>query len=118
MLYFCSPVDSPAFINQLGKSFPEAQRGITFHSVLVSNLHQRLALFFDTTGVSTFAKASVISSMKMSVRKIFSGFMGLFLSAGQACIMTSSKPKTPTSSVSFLVNFKVGAKDYEVSLWL
>ena len=35
-----------------------------FPSAPVSTLHQRLALFFDATGISTVAKASVIASME------------------------------------------------------
>ena len=60
----------PVFVNRLGKSLAKAQRGITFPPAPVSTLHRRLALFFDATGISTVAKASVIASMEMSARVI------------------------------------------------
>ena len=101
-MHFCNPLGTPVFINRFGKSLAKAQRGITFPPAPVSTLHQRLALFFDATGISTVAKASVITSMEMSARVIFSGSSGLFWLASQACIMTSSKAgspsETPTSS--------------------
>ena len=78
MLHFRSPVGSPAFVNRLGKSFPKARRGITFPPAPVSTLHRRLAHFFDATDISTFAKASVITSMEMSVKVISSRSLGLF----------------------------------------
>ena len=77
-----------------------------FPPIPVSTLHWRLALFFDATGISTIAKASVIASMEMSMRVICFGSSGLFWLASQACIMTSSKAvspsKTPISSALFL----------------
>ena len=105
-MHFHNPVGIPVFVNRLGKSFAKARRGITFPPAPVSTLHRRLALFFDATGISTVAKASVIASMEMSARVIFSRSFGLFWSASQACIMTSSKAgspsETPTSSALFL----------------
>ena len=84
MLHFRSPVGSPAFVNRLGKSFPKAQRGITFPPAPVSTLHRRLARFFDAIDISTFAKASVIASMEMSAKVISSGSLGLFWLVSQA----------------------------------
>ena len=79
--------------------------GIMFPPAPVSTLHQRLALFFDAIGISTVAKASVITSIKMSVRMICFGSSGLIWSASQACIMNESKvgspSETPTSYALF-----------------
>ena len=106
VLHFRNPVGIPVFINQLGKSLAKARRGITFPPASVSTLHRRLTLIFDATGISTVAKASVIASMEMSTRVIFSRSSGLFWLASQACIMASSKAgfpsETPTSSAPFL----------------
>ena len=65
-----------------------------------------MAIFFDATGTSTVAKASVIVSMEISGRVICFGSSGLFWSGSQACIITSSKPgspsENPTSSAPLL----------------
>ena len=86
MLHFRSPVGSPAFVNRLGKSFPKARRGITFPPAPVSTLHQKLPRFFDATGISTFAKASVIASMEMSAKVISSRSLDLCGSVSHAFI--------------------------------
>ena len=76
-----------------------------FPPATVFTFHQRLALF-TATGISTFAKASVIVSIEMTTRVLSFGSLGLFWSASQACVVTSSKlgcpSETPTSSVFFL----------------
>ena len=108
------------FVNWLGKSLAKVWRGITFSPAPVSTLHQRLALFFDATGISTIAKVSVIVSMEMPVRVICFGSSSLFWLASQACIMTSSKAgspsETPTSSALFLPPWQCWVCDLDF-LW-
>ena len=106
VLHFRDPMGIPVFINQLGKSFAKAQRGIMFPPAPVSTLDQWLALFFDATCISTVAKASVIASMEISMRVICFKSSGVFWLACQAYIMTSSKAgspsETPTPTLSSL----------------
>ena len=114
MLHFHSPMGSPDFINQLEKSFPKARRGITFPPTPKSTLHERLALFFDATGISTFAKASVIASMEISVRVISFGSLGLFWMASQACIVILSSEGMLLKHL-LLSDFQIAVEGCEVS---
>ena len=83
-------------------------------------LHQKLALFFDTTGISTFAKAFSITSVEMSVRvsPLVSScqLVRLELWPHRSCSLLLTHVLHQLSS-SLLVNCKLGAEDYEVS-WL